>query len=259
MTGRCGEHDDPVLLGIAHGSRDPRSPATVEALLARVRAQSPGLRVESAYLDHCSPSVPQVVDRLARAGCRTVVAVPLLLSAAYHARVDIPAALHRGAQRHPRLALRVGRTLGPDALLVAALERRLREAGVGLGDPETGVVLASAGTSDPTANAVVERVARRWARAGWADVVTAFASAAPPTVGEAVAGLRRRGVPRVAVSRYFLAPGRLPDRVRTGAGATGSPSGAAADAVTAVLGDAPEVAELVLRRYDEVLASRLSA
>ncbi|MGH3329509.1 MAG: sirohydrochlorin chelatase, partial [Streptomycetales bacterium] len=184
-----GGHE-PVLLGIAHGSRDPRSPATVEALLARVRELSPGLRVETAYLDHCPPAVPQTVDRLARSGCRAVVAVPLLLSAAYHARVDVPAALHRAGQRHPRLALRVGRTLGPDALLVAALERRLREAGVDLGDPRTGVVLAAAGTSDSAANAVVERVARRWARRGWAEVVTAFASAAPPTVGEAVAGLR---------------------------------------------------------------------
>ncbi|MGH3327112.1 MAG: CbiX/SirB N-terminal domain-containing protein, partial [Streptomycetales bacterium] len=85
--------------------------------------------------------------------------------------------------------------------------------------------------------------------------------------GEAVAGLRRRGAARVAVAPYFLAPGVLPDRVRAGAAAADPPSGAtadnaaddAADVVAGVLGDAPEVARLVLRRYDETLASPLSA
>ncbi|HEY9440657.1 MAG TPA: CbiX/SirB N-terminal domain-containing protein, partial [Streptomyces sp.] len=41
----------PVLLVIAHGSRDPRHAATVHTLTARVRALRPGLRVETGFLD----------------------------------------------------------------------------------------------------------------------------------------------------------------------------------------------------------------
>jgi sirohydrochlorin ferrochelatase len=59
-----------------------------------------------------------------------------------------------------------------------------------------------------------------------------------------VAKLRREGARRVAVASYFLAPGFLPDRVRAAAHG--------ADVVTDVLGDAPEVAKLVLCRYAEV-------
>ena len=47
----------PVLLVIAHGSRDPRHAATVQALVRRVRAMRPGLRVETGFLDFNVPAV----------------------------------------------------------------------------------------------------------------------------------------------------------------------------------------------------------
>jgi sirohydrochlorin ferrochelatase len=180
--------------------------------------------------------------------------LPLLLTAAYHSKTDVPAVLRAARQRHPRLAIRYGRTLGPDRLLIQALERRLREAGVWPGDATTAVVLASAGSTDPSAGAVLARMSAEWGRTGWWGVERGFASALGPTVDEAVAGLRRRGARRVAVASYFLAPGFLPDRVRAAA--------READAVTEVLGAAPEVAQAVLRRYAEatfVLTAPVSA
>ncbi|MBM0239929.1 hypothetical protein JNW88_27540, partial [Micromonospora sp. ATA32] len=72
----------------------------------------------------------------------------------------------------------------------------------------------------------------------------AYASAAPPAAGTAVARLRARGARRVAVSAYFLAPGLFHDAVSAAARDAG------ALAVAAPLTDAPELAELVLRRVD---------
>ncbi|MGW3243694.1 sirohydrochlorin chelatase [Streptomyces sp. NPDC001070] len=243
----------PVLLVVAHGSRDPRHAATVHALTERVRTARPGLRVETAFLDHCAPSVPQVVDRLAAEGVRDVVAVPLLLTRAFHAKADIPAVLRESAARHARLRVRRADVLGPSPLLLSALERRLREAGLGPGDrPSTGIVLASAGSSDPEAIAVIAEIAREWRRTGWCAVRPAFASASLPTTDEAVRKLRAEGVRQVAVAPYVVAPGFLPDRIARGARAAG------ADVLAGVLGDAPEVARLLLRRFDEVLLPRLS-
>lgn len=243
----------PVLLVIAHGSRDPRHAATVHALTERVRAARPGLRVETAFLDHCAPSVPQVVDRLAAEGVRDVVALPLLLTRAFHAKADIPAVLRESAARHARMRVRRADVLGPSPLLQAALERRLREAGLGPGDrPSTGIVLASAGSSDPEAIAVIAEIAREWRRTGWCAVRPAFASASLPTTDEAVCALRAEGVRHVAVAPYVIAPGFLPDRIARGALASG------ADVLADVLGDAPEVARLLLRRFDEALLPRLS-
>ncbi|MFE2487031.1 sirohydrochlorin chelatase [Streptomyces mirabilis] len=231
----------PVLLVIAHGSRDPRHAATVHALVRRVRARRPGLRVETGFLDFNIPSVPGVLKSLAAEGVRDVVALPLLLTRAFHAKADIPAVLREAPAR---LRIRQAEVLGPSPLLTAALERRLYEAGLTPADKSsTGVVLASAGSTDPEAIAVIAEIAREWRHTGWCAVRPAFASASLPRTEDAVRGLRALGCARVAVAPYVLAPGFLPDRIARGA--------AEADVLADVLGPAPEVARVLLERYDE--------
>ncbi|OKI01119.1 cobalamin biosynthesis protein CbiX [Streptomyces sp. CB02923] len=239
----------PALLVIAHGSRDARHAAAITALCARVRALRPGLRVEVAFLDFNAPSVPRTLERLAADGVRDVVALPLLLTRAFHAKTDVPAVLREAAARLPRLTVRQADVLGPSPLLTAALERRLYEAGVRPGDRRTtGVVLASAGSSDPEASAVLAEIAREWRRTtGWYAVRPAFASASLPHTADAVRSLRADGAERVAVAPYVIAPGRLPDRIAHGAEEAG------AEILADVLGPAPELARLLTRRYEEAL------
>ncbi|MFJ3597473.1 sirohydrochlorin chelatase [Streptomyces sp. NPDC090126] len=236
----------PTLLVIAHGSRDPRHAATVHALTERVRAERPGLRVETAFLEFNAPSVPRVLERLAAQGEGEIVALPLLLTRAFHAKTDIPSVLREARTRLPGLRVRQADVLGPSPLLNATLERRLREAGVRPGDvPRTGLVLAAAGSSDPEAIAVIAEIARELRHTGWCAVRPAFASASLPRTEDAVRALRAEGVDRVAVAPYVIAPGRLPDRIAAGAEAAG------ADVVADVLGPAPELARLLLDRFDE--------
>lgn len=239
----------PVLLVIAHGSRDPRHAATVHALVRRVRARRPGLRVETGFLDFNIPSVPAVLESLAAEGVRDVVALPLLLTRAFHAKADIPAVLREAPAR---LRIRQAEVLGPSPLLTAALERRLYEAGLTPADKSsTGVVLASAGSTDPEAIAVIAEIAREWRHTGWCAVRPAFASASLPRTEDAVRELRALGCARVAVAPYVLAPGFLPDRIARGA--------AEADVLADVLGPAPEVARVLLERYDEARVPELAA
>jgi len=239
----------PVLLVVAHGSRDPRHAATVHDLVRRVRSLRPGLRVETGVLDFNVPSVQGVLKSLDAEGVRDVVALPLLLTRAFHAKSDIPAVL---AEAPPRLRIRRAGVLGPSPLLLSALEHRLYEAGLTPADKSsTGVVLASAGSSDPEAIAVIADIAREWRHTGWCAVRPAFASASLPRTEQAVAELRALGCARVAVAPYVLAPGRLPDRIARGA--------AEADVLADVLGPAPEVARVLLERYDEARVPLLAA
>ncbi|GGZ99917.1 sirohydrochlorin chelatase [Streptomyces echinoruber] len=241
--------ENPVLLVIAHGSRDPRHAATVHALVRRVRSLRPGLRVETGFLDFNVPSVHGVLESLAAQGVRDVVALPLLLTRAFHAKADIPAVLREAPAR---LRIRQADVLGPSPLLLSALERRLYEAGLTPADkPSTGVVLASAGSSDPEAIAVIAGIAREWRHTGWCAVRPAFASASLPRTQDAVRELRALGCAKVAVAPYVLAPGFLPDRIARGA--------AEADVLADVLGPAPEVARVLLRRYDAARTPALAA
>ncbi|GJF28835.1 sirohydrochlorin chelatase [Kitasatospora sp. NE20-6] len=232
----------PALLLVAHGSRDPRHAATVDALVHRVRALRPGLDVTTAYLDHCAPRIAQVAGRLGDA-----VAVPLLLNRAFHAKTDIPAALRTAGADLP-----LADVLGPSPLLLDALDRRLAEAGLPLRTAaqraRTGVVLAAAGSSDPAADAATRALAAAWRRSrGWAAVEVAYASADGPRVPEALAALRAAGAVRTAVAPYLLAPGRLPDRIAAAAGD--------AHVLAEVIGAAEEVAVLLLDRYDAARSS----
>ena len=145
----------PPLVAVAHGSKDPRAAATVSELLAVVAARAAhatfgGVDVRAAFLDHCAPSLPQVLGALGGGRTRSCIVVPLLLTAAYHSKSDIPAQLAAASSAKDGGALDVRRadTLGPHPLLLAALERRLREAGVALDTAadraRTSVVLAAA-------------------------------------------------------------------------------------------------------------------
>ncbi|MEU5716844.1 CbiX/SirB N-terminal domain-containing protein [Streptomyces sp. NPDC020403] len=244
----------PVLLVVAHGSRDPRHAATVHALTARVRSLRPGLRVETGFLEFSAPSVPGVLERLAAEGADEVVALPLLLTRAFHATSDIPSVLREARARLPRLRIRQAGVLGPSPILNAALERRLYEAGLSPADKSsTGLVLAAAGSTDPEAIAVIADIARELRHTGWCAVRPAFASAvAPgglPRTADVARALRAEGVHRVAVAPYVIAPGRLPDRIAAGAAEAG------ADVLAGVLGPSSGLARLVADRYDEACAA----
>ena len=87
-----------VLVAVAHGSTDPRASATITKLAAAVRERCPGLDLRTAFLGHAPPSLQQVLSTVD--ADREVTVLPLLLTAAYHSKSDIP----RMLARLPRVA-----------------------------------------------------------------------------------------------------------------------------------------------------------
>jgi sirohydrochlorin ferrochelatase len=240
----------PALVAVAHGSRDPRSAATVAALVDEVRRQRPGLDVRLSFLDLSAPRLPDVLDGVAADGRRRAVVVPLLLGHAFHARVDVPGAVTQAASRLPGLEITTSPVLGGHRGLSAAALRRLAAAVDGsLHDPGLGVVLAAIGSSHAPANAAVADLVAGWTRRfGWHGGCAAFATTTAPTVSQAIADLRASGARRVAVAQWILAPGLLPDRIERDAVAAGAP-------VAAALGPDPDVARAILARYDARIAA----
>ena len=196
----------PALVALAHGSRDPRSAETITALVAEVRAQRPDLRVEAAYLDLAKPSFQTVVDRLVKAGHDEIVVVPLLLTEAFHATVDVPAAIAEATARHEGLRIRGTAVLGLEARFLEVLDERMRTA---LSDARVreldALVLAAAGSSDPLANQAVARLARIWGTHHKLPVTAAFASAAPPAVCTGLGVRRHTHCPAAARNKSRMA------------------------------------------------------
>ncbi|MFJ5259594.1 sirohydrochlorin chelatase [Streptomyces sp. NPDC088387] len=230
----------PALVLVAHGSRDPRALATVRALAARVRALRPTVPVHLGHIELNDPLLP---DTLVALGDREAILVPLLLSRGYHVKRDIPEMAAASPARTT-----IAAPLGPHPLLARALHTRLTEAGwpprPTVRDRRTAaVVLAAAGSRDPDATLDTGHTARLLADRLGVPVMPAFASAAQPTVPEAVNTLRALGRHHIAVASYFTAPGRFATET-----ARSAPAIAAAP-----LGTHSAMAELVLHRYNEAI------
>ncbi|WP_229071369.1 sirohydrochlorin chelatase [Actinoplanes sp. DH11] len=267
----------PAVVLVAHGSRDPRAAATTEALAGAVRRAHPQWLVRASYLDHAGP---RPLDVLAAVPSRRAVLVPLLLTAAYHGRVDLPA-VARAAEALP-LTVTLADVLGPASpLLLDALCRRLAATAPGVLPPSgvspfpasdfspfgralatangalpstlDGVVLASAGTRDPAARATVADAAAALGRRLGLPAEVAYASGAGPAPAEAVTRLRAAGAQRVGMAAYFLAPGLLYDLAADTARSAGAVLAAEP------LGDTPEVVRLVGARVKAALSGSFAA
>jgi sirohydrochlorin ferrochelatase len=224
--------DDPRVAEISHGIRDA---------LLEIR---PGLDVHVAFLDACPPSGLQVVNKLVRRSVSEVVFVPLLLSDAFHPSADVPALVSDVQTAHTELKVIASRPIGPEAALLAVIDRRLRDAlRINRVSELDGLVFAAAGSTDIRSNAIVARRARQWATHHKLPCVTAFATASGPTAAEAVRTLRNQGRRHIAVGSWFLAPGahyRRQAELALEAGAI---------AVSEPMGAEPEIAQAALSRY----------
>ena len=267
----------PALLLAGHGTRDPEGVAGFVALAKRLtarmetpasglpstprpdraaRAETPAaeqIDVAGGFIELSAPALRDAASELVDRGHRTLVAVPLMLSAAGHSKGDVPAALARETARHPGLTIRYGRPLGPHPILLNLLAERISAAAHAVAEPYA-VLVVGRGSTDPDANADVCKDARLvWEGRDYEFTETAFVSLARPGVTEGLERCRRLGARRIIVARYFLFPGVLPDRVAAQAAAHAGAHPGLDIRCTDVLGDCDEIAGLVTERYREAI------
>jgi sirohydrochlorin ferrochelatase len=233
-----------TLVLAAHGSADPRSAAVTHAVAGRIRRLRPWLDVRPAFLEQTTPNLRDVLAGAPGDG----VVVPFLLADAFHARTDIPAMIAESGAAFDQAGV-----LGEDPALLSVLRQRLAEAGVSPDDEGLGVLLVAVGSSSEAANARTSTVAPAL-RAGtrWAGVEVAFATGPQPGVADAVVTLRTNGADRLVIAPWFLAHGRITDRVASFSAAQGI-------SMAEPLGSHNLVAATVLDRFDAVAAVHRAA
>ncbi|HEU0240271.1 MAG TPA: CbiX/SirB N-terminal domain-containing protein [Micromonosporaceae bacterium] len=234
----------------AHGSRDPRAAADTRRLVAAVAAARPDLRVRAAYLDFTAPALGGALH--GEFGPTTVV--PLLITPAYHARVDVPGVVAAAVDRG--LAVAAAPVLGPTGLedpglglLVEALVRRLYDAAASRSTTADwdAVIVGAAGSRDAGALHTVETVASALGVRLGVPCLAGYATGAGRSVIAAAETARAVGARRIAYASLFLAAGVLADRAAAAAHA------ADARVIAAPLGGAPEISTLVGIRVDATI------
>jgi sirohydrochlorin ferrochelatase len=240
--------DDGLLL-VGHGSRSEEGASEMLALAGLICGALPGVAVDIGFLEMTDPPAGPVIDRLAAAGCRRVVVLPLVLLGAGHAKSDVPAVVLEARQRHPGLHVHFGSPLGITRDLVEVLGAALNDAG----GADLPLLLIARGTSDPDANGDAHKVTRllgEWVGAPF--VHTAFTGVTGPNVADGLAVFHRLGYRRMAVAFWFLCTGVLVERARAEiAEFTGATGVEVVDA--GYLGPDPRVVPAVVERYEEAV------
>ena len=89
----------------AHGSRDPLWRLPIEAVAAQISARQPGTLVRCAYLEICTPSLPEAAADLIAAGASQLRVFPLFLGVGKHAREDLPLLIEEIRAAHPEVVI----------------------------------------------------------------------------------------------------------------------------------------------------------
>ncbi len=207
---------DTILL-VGHGSRDARGNEEIERFAAQWRERRPDARIEVCFIEFADVLLDEGLDRAARDSRRVIVA-PLILGAAGHVKMEIPAHVAAARKRHPGVEFVVARHLGAEEELLAALDRSLAGAMAALDKPDpksTGVVLLARGSSDMAANGEVAKMAR-WlferSDHEWVDL--AFTGITWPRLESVVRRQVLSGMTQIVVVPYYLFTGVLIERIR---------------------------------------------
>lgn len=112
---------DPAIVFFCHGARAATWREPFERIVADFRAARPERRVELAFLELMSPSLPDAIDALAAGGADAIHVVPLFLAPGSHTREDLPELLAAARRRWPAVTLTSSSTLTESPTIRAAI------------------------------------------------------------------------------------------------------------------------------------------
>lgn len=115
---------DLIATGIilfAHGSRDPLWRMPIEGVAADIRARQPDMAVRCAYLELCTPTLPDAAAEMIAAGATRVRVFPLFFGVGKHAREDLPLLIDQIKTTHPGVVIELLPAAGEHPQLTALM------------------------------------------------------------------------------------------------------------------------------------------
>jgi sirohydrochlorin cobaltochelatase len=116
------------IILFAHGSRDPLWRLPIEAVAEKMRALSPEVLVDCAYLELTEPDLHGTVKAMALINIQHIKIVPMFLGVGRHAREDLPELVRHLQSLYPNIQFELRKAIGEemaitDALAKVALDR----------------------------------------------------------------------------------------------------------------------------------------
>jgi sirohydrochlorin cobaltochelatase len=248
---------DSAIFFVGHGSRDPEGTQEFERLVERYRHHDPARIVEHGFLEFATPVVETGIAECVRRGAKTITLLPGMLMAAGHAKNDIPSEIQAARHRHPGVDFHYGRHLHLHAKIIELCQLRVEETERQARPHDrrdTLLLVVGRGSSDPDANADVEKLARLlWEGMGFGWGTACFSGVTFPLLPEALARCQRMGFGRIIVFPFFLFTGVLEKRIRATARAFAAEHPATEILCASCLNTHPLLIDAFRERADEAL------
>lgn len=254
--------NNTTILLVGHGSREKAGNDEIETFTQRWREAHPAWRIELCFIEFAEVEVEAGLARAAQAAQRVIV-VPLILNAAGHVKMEIPAHIARARRQFSGVRFDYAPHLGVCEPVLAILQRQLRQCMHTLDMPDpttTGVVLLGRGSSDRHANGEMAKMARWLQEESQHEIVDlAFTGITFPRLERVVQRQALLGLRQVVVLPYYLFTGTLIQRIGRQVEHLRVQYPQLRFALGSYFGFEPEIARLLADRVQGLLTGRLEA
>jgi len=245
---------DGVLL-IGHGTRDASGTAQFFDLGQRLANRLHPVAVEPCLLELQSPTIGEGWQRLVHRGVRRVLASPLLLFSAGHAKSDIPDALNRCLEKSEGMSWRESRALSRAPELLRLVLKRLDDSLNQIAGTEasTAVVMVGRGSFDPCAQADM-KLLTHWVAGQRSAAIfkTAFYAMANPKLPDVLRDVAANdSIRTIVVQPHLLFEGNLYQSIISQVNEIEREFPAKQFIVSAYLGPEEEVSDAIVRRLGQ--------
>lgn len=198
-----------AILYICHGSRVKQAQEQAIAFVKSCMDESLASIQEYCFLELAQPTIEAAFRACVEKGAKKIIAVPLLLLTAAHAKVDIPNELMRVKKLFPGIDVAYSQPIGVHSSIPAIIQERILESNQQL-TKDSIVLLVGRGSSDPDVKRDLREIADMLKNHLKLERVdTSFLVAASPSFEEALQNARNTNYKKMFVIPYLLFTGIL--------------------------------------------------
>ncbi len=198
-----------AILYICHGSRVPEACTEAISFIRTCIMKRPERIQEYCFLELSEPTMEAAYEQCVQSGATSILAIPVLLLTAAHAKKDIPDVLYKIAKQYPDVALTYGRPIGVHSNMVDILTERIMEMNEVVSNKSL-ILLVGRGSSDPDVKRDLQKIANRLSvQLNGVRVEDCYLTGAKPSFAAILENSCSSGADSVFIIPYLLFTGIL--------------------------------------------------
>lgn len=206
-----------AILLVGHGSKDLEGNEQVRQMIQQLKPQlDRSVLVETCFLEFEKPTINEGIEVCVAKGASSIYVIPLMLLAAGHSKIHIPAAIDEAKLKYSNVQFIYGKPFGIHKETLEICKFRLEEIGENENhlQHDTAIILLGRGGSDPDANSDLYKISRLlWEDLSYKLVEPAFMGVTNPLIIEGVERCIKLGAKKIVILPYFLFTGILIKRL----------------------------------------------